>query len=156
MAVEPQPRASRGWRFTVAATAPYWARTNTRWFLEHSQGASRDLIDTALLVVSEIVTNAYAAASRLPDETLIDFSLRLFDDRLLIEVIDSSPEVPALESTETSAEDGRGLELVDFLSFEWGYFWHQGRKVVYSILALAPEIACQPAFISEIASDKEI
>ena len=33
-------------------------------------------------------------------------------------------------------ETGRGLDLVDALSGEWGYFWERDRKVVYAVLLL--------------------
>jgi anti-sigma regulatory factor (Ser/Thr protein kinase) len=133
----PQPRESWGWRFAVSDTTPFWARFNTKWFLESCQGISGDLIETAVLVVSELVTNAYAAALGLCEETLIDLSLRLFGDHLLIEVIDSSPEVPVRNPPgDAGAESGRGLALVEALSREWGYFRYRDKKVVYCVLPL--------------------
>jgi hypothetical protein len=67
----------------------------------------------------------------------IDFSLRLFDDRLLIEVIDSSSRVPVNKGpVDGVTESGRGLGIVEDLSGDWGYFFHDERKVVYAILPI--------------------
>jgi anti-sigma regulatory factor (Ser/Thr protein kinase) len=87
------------------------------------------------VLISELVTNSYIAMTGTC-ATPIEFSLRLFDDHLLIEVIDSSPEPPVLKSPELTAIGGRGLSLVDSLSDEWGYFWHRDRKVVYCTLLI--------------------
>lgn len=95
-------------------------------------------IEMARLLISELVTNAYNAMSDLASATVIEFSLRLFADRLLIEVIDCSPDHPVLNPPDDpSAENGRGLGIVAGLSSEWGYFLYQGRKVVYCILPIA-------------------
>ena len=136
----PQPRASWGWRFGASRMIAYWARVNTRWFLEKCSGVSEDVTETALLVVSELVTNAYSAAAALAEEDIVDLSLRVFDNRLLVEVIDSSQGVPVLSRPgDATGESGRGLSLVDALSDEWGYFWHDGRKVVYATLSLGEQ-----------------
>ena len=113
----------------------------TGWFLRQCQAAFDDaIIDDAVLLISELVTNAHnamvaydATVGQAPGKA-IDFSLRLFEDHLLVEVIDSSPAVPALKATDGCTESGRGLSIVQSLSDDWGYFWHHGRKVVYAIL----------------------
>jgi hypothetical protein len=70
----------------------------------------------------------------------IDLSLRLFDDHLLIEVIDSSQKSPMPNlANNPDAESWRGLAVVDSLSHEWGYFWHIGRKVVFCTLPTTPD-----------------
>jgi hypothetical protein len=93
--------------------------------------------------------------SDLASATVIEFSLRLFADRLLIEVIDSSPDHPVLNPPDdASAEHGRGLTIVEDLSSEWGYFLHQGRKVVYCILPITRDADCAskaPPFTAIIA-----
>ena len=118
----------------------YWALVNTRWFLEKCNGVSEDVTETALLVVPELVTNACSAAVALAGEGVIELSLRVFDSRLLVEVIDSSPGIPVPSPPgDAAGESGRGLSLVDALSEEWGYFWHDGRKVVYATLSLGEQ-----------------
>jgi anti-sigma regulatory factor (Ser/Thr protein kinase) len=96
------------------------------------------------LLVSELVTNAYKAMQADPicGIACIEVSLRLFDDNLLIEVIDSSPQIPVPNpGNDAEAENWRGLTVVERLSQEWGYFWSTGRKVVYCTLPVtAPHI----------------
>lgn len=136
--VMPQPRAA--WRrvLQVSKLAPASARHDTTWFLRKCRNVpGDDLIEMAALLTSELVTNAYDAMSKLPSATAIEFSLRLFPDRLLIEVIDSSPAHPVRKSLDDpSAEGGRGLGIVEDFSSEWGYFHYRGRKVVYCILPI--------------------
>jgi two-component sensor histidine kinase len=129
--------SAAGWRLGVSAAAPRSARRSTRWFLDGCPDVGPDLTETAMLVVSELVTNAYAAAASLGRESLIDLSLRLGDDRLRVEVSDASPRVPVRSPwPDAITETGRGLDLVDALSGEWGYFWERDRKVVYAVLLL--------------------
>ena len=139
--VAPQPRAAWGQVLPVSEHAAGVARHVTEWFLRKCQDVPVDVeIDAAILLVSELVTNAFAAASKLESAAAIDLSLRLFADHLLIEVIDSSPEPPKLNPpVDPSAEDGRGLDIVERVSSEWGYFPYQGRKIVYCILPITTD-----------------
>lgn len=144
--ISPKPRAAWCGALMVSRSAAEQVRHETRHFLRKCQDASEDLIDTAVLLIDEMVTNAYhamsaydALAGQAPGAT-IDFSLRLFDDHLLIEVIDSSPKVPKLNPPcDSCAESGRGLGIVEALADDWGFFFHQGRKVVFAILSVIPE-----------------
>ena len=142
--VTPQPRAAWLGHLAVSKNAPEQARYQTGWFLRKNQDAPDDnLIDTAILLISELVTNAYdamtdydALVGQAPRGT-IDFSLRLFDDRLLIEVVDSSSKVPVNKGpVDAAMESGRGLVIVESVSDDWGYFFHRGRKVVYAVLPI--------------------
>ena len=73
------------------------------------------LTDSALLLVSELVTNAVLhARSRL------DVVLRLHTDRLRVEVHDESPATPTRKHYSIHAGTGRGLMLVEQLAHEWG------------------------------------
>ncbi|WP_234021104.1 ATP-binding protein [Streptomyces sp. Tu 6176] len=79
-----------------------------------------DLSDDVELVTSEIVTNALVHAG-----SDVDVRLRVYADRLRLEVRDSAsdPPVPALYSLSDEgcarAEHGRGLFLVDALADTW-------------------------------------
>lgn len=140
MPVEPQPRAAGEMQYPVDTTAPASARSYASWFIDRCSNVPRGLAEDAMLVVSEMVTNAHAATVHLADPTVIGLSLRLFADHLLIEVIDSSPEPPILKRADANALNGRGLHLVDSLSSEWGYFIYRNRKVVYCMLPVpAPD-----------------
>ena len=145
--VTPQPRAAWLGHLAVSKNAPEQARCQTGWFLRKNQDApDANLIDVAVLLISELVTNAYTAmaaydalAGQAPP-ALIDFSIRLFADRVLIEVVDSSSKVPVNKGpVDGVTESGRGLGIVEDLSDDWGYFFHDGRKVVYAILPIEPD-----------------
>ncbi len=75
----------------------------------------RDLLEIALLLTSELVTNAV----KYGGEHIV---LRLNDDpeRLRIEVHDDGPQAPRLGAGESHALGGRGLLLVESLAHEWG------------------------------------
>ncbi|MFF0204662.1 ATP-binding protein [Streptomyces sp. NPDC005017] len=81
-----------------------------------------DALDDALLVASELVTNAIRHAPRGP------VSLELFvqEASFALEVTDHSPEPPVLRPTSAPGitaitEGGRGLRLVAALAQNWGY-----------------------------------
>ncbi|MEU0964894.1 SpoIIE family protein phosphatase [Streptomyces sp. NPDC005917] len=100
------------WTLEPEDSSPGQARRVTRqaltgWGLE-------ELIDTAELLVSEIVTNAARHASR-------PISLRLLrTDVLRCEVGDDVPQLPRLRRALPSEEHGRGLYLVNRLARRWG------------------------------------
>lgn len=141
------------------ASAPFWARQYTRMFLEDCAGITSEANQTAQLIVSELVTNAVNASapglggphpggrdlggraprySELAGAAVISLSLSEFPDGLLIEVRDSSPDVPVLVHADRYAEHGRGLKLVDALSKKWGHIPapHGGGKIVYAFMRL--------------------
>lgn len=132
---------------TTLPTSPFWARRYTRLFLDSCQEISPDIAETAELIVSELVTNAVryagepAGITQHPQRTavsLIALSLRNFSEVLLIEVYDTDSNPPILSSVDDSAENGRGLMLVDALSKEWSYsFPPGGGKIVYCLLEKA-------------------
>jgi anti-sigma regulatory factor (Ser/Thr protein kinase) len=138
MPLQPHPKEALSELFPVGPTSPEKARAVTRGFLGNCHSISTDTIDIVVLLVSELVTNAYIAmAEAASGISSINLSLRLFNnDRLLIEVADSSPRVPLLQTIGPDVVNGRGLTLVDELSHQWGYFWHCGRKVVYASMSV--------------------
>jgi anti-sigma regulatory factor (Ser/Thr protein kinase) len=142
MPLQPHPKAAWAELFPVEPKSPGKAREVTRCFLGNCQSISTDMIDIAVLLVSELVTNAYVASTETTNGiSCIDLSLRLFNNRrLLVEVTDSSPRVPLLAASGPDAVNGRGLALVDEMSHQWGYFWHRGRKVVYVILSVTDSV----------------
>ncbi len=74
-----------------------------------------DQTRAALLVVSELVTNAVRQSDR-PVRVRLD----LADDSLSIEVFDSGHRMPALSAAALDSPDGRGLRVIDTLCDEWG------------------------------------
>lgn len=85
-----------------------------------------DAVDTALLLVSEVVTNAvkYGGPGRI--------ALRVVrTDALLFEVTDDDPSLPAMLATEPDDESGHGLRVVSRVAREWGATATGHRKTVW-------------------------
>jgi anti-sigma regulatory factor (Ser/Thr protein kinase) len=122
--------------------APFWARRLTRDVLQKWQMPD-ELIETAELLVSELVTNAAKFSSKTPGEmqTLDDvavISIRLLNrpDEIVIEVSDPDSNPPVPGEPTLDSESGYGLLLVKTLSKEWGYFLRpSGGKTVYCTIA---------------------
>lgn len=109
------------------------------------------LIDTVELIASELTTNVVQAATGPDGKPEYDESgslpllwLRLLSDRarLLVEVWDNLPEAlggPVVQNPSLDDESGRGLEMVDMLSEEWGWEGVPGwsGKRVWAMLDLA-------------------
>ncbi|MYT71547.1 MULTISPECIES: ATP-binding protein [unclassified Streptomyces] len=77
------------------------------------------LLDTAAIIVSELVTNALLHTST----SQILFRIRLVDDFLGISVDDSMTVHAEKTAAGPTAESGRGLELVAGLLAEYGGQW---------------------------------
>lgn len=134
MPAQPATRAAWAATFPVELASPGKARATTRWFLGTCP-VTRDVIDTAEFVVSELAANAVKAMlAPAVNGPCVEVSWRLFPGRLLIEVTDSSPLPPVQGYPGATSEEGRGLAAVDGLSADWGFFWHHGRKVVFAVL----------------------
>lgn len=89
--------------------------------------------NTALLLTSEIVTNAY-----LHGRSTARLTLTLTQQRLLVEVADDNSRPPQIVEQHLDALDGRGLTLVDTLATNWGTRGHHTGKVVWFELHLSP------------------
>ncbi len=85
-----------------------------------------DLVETAQLLVSEVVTNALMHAG-----TPIGIRAFVGDDGLRVEVTDGSMQAPALRSHGAMAGTGRGLRLVQQLVDQWGTLAHPDGKTVW-------------------------
>jgi len=93
-----------------------------------------DLVETAELLVSELVTNAIRASQGLPEPAI---RLWLVSDRstLVIRVWDGNSEMPAVcQDTSLDSECGRGLLLVEALSKDWGAYRRGHGKVVWVLI----------------------
>jgi len=130
---------SRHVRLAALPSAVPWARRVLRHMLREWQ--LDELSDSALLLVSELVTNAVQASGhrawpgpgKLP---MIALSLQVSDTTLRTEVWDASPAVPALHESDLTGDRGRGLLLVDFLADGWGHRAAAGGKVVWCEVAV--------------------
>jgi anti-anti-sigma factor len=97
-----------------------------QWLAAQLGDESRDVVETALLLTSEVVTNAVLHA-----RTLIDLAVEVVPGRVRVEVADRSPVLPMTKHYDTSAETGRGLLLVASLAAHWGVDAAPGGKVVW-------------------------
>ncbi|MET9219118.1 ATP-binding protein [Streptomyces sp. NPDC003300] len=95
------------------------------------------LADTAVLVLSELFTNAVRHA-RGPEDRLVETRYeRLTDGALRIEVHDANSVRPEAREPSVDAESGRGLALVDVLTAgRWGVSERLGvGKLVWAVCA---------------------
>jgi PAS domain S-box-containing protein len=92
------------------------------------------LLDTAELLVSELVTNAVRYS-----EAPIGLRLNRTAQALLVEVSDPLPDPPLERSSEGTDEGGRGLQLVHQLADSWGTRAEGAGKVVWFEQGLPPD-----------------
>ncbi|MEO5710048.1 MAG: PAS domain S-box protein [Nocardioidaceae bacterium] len=85
-----------------------------------------DLLETAVLLTSEVVTNALLHAG-----TDIDVGAVLDDAGLRIEIGDGSPHLPSRRRYAATAGTGRGLLMLEALVDDWGVSQHRGGKTVW-------------------------
>ncbi|MGH3217878.1 MAG: ATP-binding protein [Streptosporangiaceae bacterium] len=112
------------------------ARCLVRTVLEY-RGLGHYAPDAAT-IASELVTNAiqHAASGADPADKIGVTVTCVQEGRAVgIAVTDSSPKPPVKRDTTTGSERGRGLQIVEALSANWGWSQEQGGKSVYAILA---------------------
>jgi anti-sigma regulatory factor (Ser/Thr protein kinase) len=90
-----------------------------------------ELADTVELVTSELITNAIRASARME---LAVVRLWVVSDRASVTVCvwDASHEMPVCRNAGSDEESGRGLQLVEALSADWGCYPEQGGKVTWA------------------------
>jgi anti-sigma regulatory factor (Ser/Thr protein kinase) len=86
-----------------------------RHFVRRELGAVDVDVDTAALLVSEVVTNAVLHA-----RTSVRLSIRSSRSEAHIEVRDGSPVEPRVHAFSPTSATGRGLRLLELLSKRWG------------------------------------
>ena len=84
------------------------------------------IADNAILMISELVTNAILHGG----EGAI-LTLTVDDLKIRAEVRDSSPAMPVVRGYSATATTGRGMVIVDALSAAWGTYAVDGGKVVW-------------------------
>lgn len=96
-----------------------------------SWGLEDDLADCGKVIVSELLTNAINHTSTPRTTLSVE---RREDHTVRITVHDTSHVVPQATEADSDAECGRGLRLVDALSWHWGYDIARHGKVVWADL----------------------
>ncbi|MFE9390849.1 ATP-binding protein [Streptomyces sp. NPDC006784] len=143
------PSGEGSWRFTAPTTAPSvpGLRHAVRELLERRPArVPEDVLQGALLILSELVTNAVQHAALLSPEITVEVALGGGWLRLAVE--DGHPYRPKALAAEPFREHtgGRGLLLVKALTAEAGgrcdvEQTDAGGKVVWAALPLRPSAA---------------
>ncbi|GEL22188.1 hypothetical protein PSU4_11420 [Pseudonocardia sulfidoxydans NBRC 16205] len=106
-------------------------RRDVRSFLARWQ-VDEDTVEDALLVVSELASNAVDHA-----RTPFGLTATLTPGNLLVEVTDGSPAEPRLQPFDARAERGRGLQMVQGLSSGWSFRREGAGKTVSADVTVA-------------------
>jgi serine/threonine-protein kinase RsbW len=113
-----------GGEFTVTLPRDHGAPRRARALLrEHADGLDRARLDTAVLLISELVTNAV-----LHGRGQIRLSIEVGDGDARFTVCDEGGGKPAVRS-HPGPEGGWGLRLVGQLAARWGV--REGRTQVW-------------------------
>lgn len=114
--LSPHPTSAREAREFVAGTLRRWGR--------------RDQTEAAVLLTSELVTNAIVHA-----RSQVAVTMRMAGEGLRISVLDESTDQPVLQSGTDQLASGRGLTLVEALAASWGVDPEGRGKTVWFELA---------------------
>ncbi|MGH3444457.1 MAG: ATP-binding protein [Nocardioidaceae bacterium] len=96
------------------------------------EAGREDLAETAVLLVSEVVTNALLHAG-----TPIDIAALLDDGGLRVEVGDGSAHLPTRRDYGTTSGTGRGMRMLENLVDDWGISRNRHGKSVWFRLSHA-------------------
>lgn len=112
-------------------TAPGWARTAVTAILSGWGLHQREWLDSAMVVISELVSNAVRhGGGRL----VVDLEAR--GDRVTVSVADGSAVVPRPREPDLSG--GLGLRIIDAFTEHWYVQSHDGGKRVRAELPPCP------------------
>ena len=110
---------------------------------EMMSGIDRETVEVALLLTSEVVTNAL----RYGQTSSLSLSLTLRPGELLVEVDDATPEQPHVRLPRQLDERGRGLMLLDALASGWGSTTKGAGKTVWFRLAITAPVVEDPSLV---------
>jgi anti-sigma regulatory factor (Ser/Thr protein kinase) len=131
----PAPLRITGSSRGFAQARAFTHRTLCHWSLDH-------LSDDVVAIVTELAANAVVhAVPQAPDgEAEVWLEICLEAAHLLCAVTDPSDSPPACSPTSDSwAENGRGLRIVNALSEDWGWMRHTpAGKTVWALLPTSP------------------
>jgi len=117
-----------------------------RRLVRHSLASAgrEDLVETAELLVSEVVTNALLHAG-----TPIDLAVFVADGGLRVEIGDGSPHFPSRRGYAPTAGTGRGLMLLQQMVDDWGVVPNPLGKTVWFQLDSGDRMANHLAMMDE-------
>lgn len=119
-----------------------WGRAHAADVLDKWE-VSESIIDSALLVISELLTDAVKHARRVSSAPVRCSLLLWLNSRgLTVAVYDVDTRPPALRPASLEAEGGRGLVIVEENSEEWGYTYPSpdSGKLVWARLTATPAL----------------
>lgn len=102
-------------------------------------GVPADVRDTAVLLTSEVVTNAVVHGGGR-----FTMSVEVAADLLRVSVADDEPRPPDVLDVGTDGEHGRGMAIVASLASAWGAHLDGHRKTVWFELAVPEAPALGP------------
>jgi anti-sigma regulatory factor (Ser/Thr protein kinase) len=147
-AYQPEPKAAAAARRFVRDTLQAWVVTGA--------ADGHGLVDDAVLLTSELVTNAVVHAG-----TPVQVTCRLADGAVEVVVSDGHPgrlvpEAPEREAVPSERTGGRGLLLPAALASAWGVAYGRASKAVWFRLALdgaSSELGAGPGGDGDAASE---
>jgi len=124
-----RPRTVR-LELTAVPHASREARNAARVVLEDWDVPS-PVVDDALLVISELVTNAVRHAGTA---STLELEIGQTGERLRVALSDGSAAAPRVRRAGRAAEDGRGMTILAALSDRWGIEPHlEGKRVWWEV-----------------------
>lgn len=123
-------------RVPFAASSVAVARQRLkRWMTD--QGSSREHIEDARVIVSELVANSVRHAEPLSDGNIL-ISWAVERRGLKLSVTDGgSPTRPRKLNASSSALAGRGMAIVESLAISWWAEQTRSRATVHAVLSIA-------------------
>lgn len=117
------------------AVHPASAGTARRFVRSFLAGSPSDVVGTAELLVSELVTNAVEHADFHGAPGTVGLRITVDEHVVRVEVSDDDPIMPSVGDAAVSAPSGRGMMIVERLADRWGCLRVGVGKVVWLELA---------------------
>jgi anti-sigma regulatory factor (Ser/Thr protein kinase) len=96
-----------------------------------------ELVQEAVLIASELVTNAIRHGQSGADSAAVELSWQRHAGRVVCMVTDRSLRPPVLGSPDRDSESGRGLQVVQALAATWGWMMlGAAGKAVWAALSI--------------------
>ncbi|MGY0020589.1 ATP-binding protein [Streptomyces sp. cg35] len=127
------PDASDTERFTCSQARTDTSRTVVALCADLTEQQARRLHDDALLIASELASNALRHGGGITG-----FSARVHDGALVVEVSDRSPHAPLLRPHDPTVPGGFGWMMVNDLAHAVTVEAHDRGKTISAVLGTAP------------------
>lgn len=90
-----------------------------------------ELVDTAVLLASELITNAV-----LHGRSEVELTVEVNRAGVKVSTADLNSRMPVMQSADEFALDGRGIAIVNLMASQWGVTATEDGKVVWFCLDL--------------------